>query len=479
MAQWVEGIHPTRPALGSAAAPTQEANDDDEIEAPSIPLLRSVLNECERSFAAADKTRAKSSSQFFDDKGLMGLLCHHNNLLFLANIKTPGKRQFYMFALIEALLQHLPTDFVVGFLYDIACQLQRSAVKFDFLPPAYMERLEWAVYVLHSYGHGTACQAMSQWNDTIFKEDADPIYVHFAEQEYAKAHEKLSKLAESSKYIQVRMNAAAAKTKLRSCLRQRKFELNRVKYAKLTTHIEDVVKHRDQSIKDLCKLYNNLCKQLQELIDLHHAPRNAVAPGPINEKDIWGLDVDADVWLDIGLTDIDQEVDPPLRMSSNSVRKGIQALLKRDQCDEEEQRLYHECRALRWWMAEEWDVVGWALQLAGKANEEAVVFQLKLRQSELTKLTAAWEKPLRQIPYPTEGLPPWGPSDRDVLQIRIEDVSARTRDGAPSWGNDKWKDTNGDEDSSSETESNGESLPYNELEAFERGGIVWDEELLL
>ncbi|CAK5269531.1 unnamed protein product [Mycena citricolor] len=613
MAQWVEGICPTRPAPGSAAAPTQEANDDDEIKAPSIPLPRSVLNECERSFAAADETRAKSSSQFFDDKGLMGLSCRHDNLLFLANIKTPGKCQFYMFALIEALLQHLPTDFVVGFLYNIACQLQRSAVKFDFLPPAYMERLEWAVSVLHLYGHGAACQAvyhprrrthfgfsdgeslerfwhslshlvsflrvcgyhkrrymldaqvihlhkgnlsrlgtcqcpheelvlwaehakqvaamskpqprqsknagklavqdvlrktllmdklkaqMSQWNDTIFKEDADPIYVHFAEQEYAKAHEKLSKLAESvhkqkatmgvedkadlskmvqSKYIQVRMNAAATKTKLRSRLRQRKFELDRVEHAKLTTHIEDAVKRRDRSIKDLCKLYNNLCKQLQELIDLHRAPRNAVAPGPINEKDIWGLDVDADVWLDIGLTDINEEVDPPLWMSSDSVRKGIQALLERDRCDKEEPCLHHKCRALRWWMAEEWDVVGRALQLAGKANEEAVVFQLKLRQSELTKLTAAWEKPLRQIPYPTEGLPPWGPSDRDVLQIRIEDVSAHTRDGAPSWGNDEWKDTNGDEDSGSETESNGESLPYDELEAFERGGIVWDEELL-
>ncbi|CAK5274956.1 unnamed protein product [Mycena citricolor] len=101
MAQWVEGIRPTRPAPGSAAAPTQEANDDDEIEALSIPLPRSVLNECERSFAAADETRAKSSSQFFDNKGLMGLSCRHDNLLFLANIKRPGERQFYMFTLIR------------------------------------------------------------------------------------------------------------------------------------------------------------------------------------------------------------------------------------------------------------------------------------------------------------------------------------------------------------------------------------------
>ncbi|CAK5268151.1 unnamed protein product [Mycena citricolor] len=468
MAQWVKGIRPTRPAPGSAAAPTQEANDDDEIKAPSIPLPRSVLNECERSFAAADETRAKSSSQFFDNKGLMGLSCRHDNLLFLANIKTPGDRQFYMSALIEALLQHLPTRL---------CRQLKNAGKLaiqDVLRKTLlMDKLK---------------VQMSQWNDTIFKEDADPIYIHFAEQEYAKAHEKLSKLAESvrkqkammgvenkanlskmvqSKYIQVQMNAAAAKTKLRSRLRQRKRETDN--------------SHQGRSQTPQPK-YKRSVQTLQQLVrttaGAHQSPPCPTERGGTWTKDIWGLDVDADVWLDIGLTDINKEVDPLLWMSSDSVRKGIQALLKRDQCDKEEPCLYHECRALCWWMAEEWDVVGRALQLAGKANEEAVVFQLKLCQSELTKLTAAWEKPLRQIPYPTEGLPPRGPSDRDVLQIRIEDVSARMRDGAPSWGNDEWKDTNGDEDSGSETESNGESLPYNELEAFERGGILWDEELL-
>ncbi|CAK5284042.1 unnamed protein product [Mycena citricolor] len=154
MAEWVEGIRPHK-AASKAAAP----EGDDVIEAPDIPLPRSVLNECERSFAAADEARTTVNSAFFDDKGLMGISCRHDNLLFLANIKTPGERQFYMFALLEAIFQHLPRHFVIGFLYDIACQLQRSACKYGFLPPEYMERMQWAVSVLHSYGHGAACQA--------------------------------------------------------------------------------------------------------------------------------------------------------------------------------------------------------------------------------------------------------------------------------------------------------------------------------
>ncbi|CAK5282226.1 unnamed protein product [Mycena citricolor] len=623
MADWVEGKRPARSAPNTAAAPTLEVDDDDVIEAPSIPLPRSVLNECERSFAAADETRAKTSSQFFDDKGLMGLSCRHDNLLFLANIKTPGERQFYMFALLEALFQHLPTDFVVGFLYDIACQLQRSAVKYDFLPPEYMARLEWAVSVLHSYGHGAACQAvyhprrrtlfgysdgeglerfwhslshlvsflrvcgyhkrrytldaqiihihkgnlfrlgswlsrryadccqhrqhatnalaecqhslsvlraehakqvtalsqplprqsknagkiaiqdvlrktvamdrlknqMSQWNEAIYKEDADPVYVDFALQEYAKADAKLSKLAESvrrqkavmgvedkanlaklvkSKYIQTRTNAAAAKTRLRNRLRQRKFELDRVEHAKMTTHIEDAVRRRDRSIKDVCRLYNRLCKELEELIRLGCAPRNAIAPREIIEQDIWALDVDAEIWLDVGLMEADEETEPPLWMKSDAVRQGIQAMLEQDRCNEEEPRLFHECRALRWWMAEEWEVVTRGMKLAAEDGEAAIVYQFELRKSELTKLAAAWEKPLRQVPYPTSGLPAWGPSEEDLLQVRIEDMFARTSVG--SWKEPDTPSYQEDIASDSDSGTDTEYFPYDELDAFERAG---------
>ncbi|KAJ3725370.1 hypothetical protein C8R42DRAFT_545651, partial [Lentinula raphanica] len=46
----------------------------DRCEGP-LKVPNSVLDTCEQSFAAADETREKASSQFFDSTALMGLLC--------------------------------------------------------------------------------------------------------------------------------------------------------------------------------------------------------------------------------------------------------------------------------------------------------------------------------------------------------------------------------------------------------------------
>ncbi|CAK5283719.1 unnamed protein product [Mycena citricolor] len=431
-----------------------------------------------------------------------------------ANIKTPSERQFYMFALLEALFQHLPTDFAVGFLHHAIAVLAECPHSVSVLCAEHTKQVATLSQPLprqSKHAGKIAIQdvlrktvamdrlknQMSQWNDAIYKEDADPVYVDFAVQEYAKANAKLLKLAESvrkqkaimgvedkanlsklvkSKYIQARTNAAAAKTKLRNRLRQRKFELDRVERhfhrnkadAKMMTHIEDAVRRRDQSIKDVCRLYNRLCTELQELIRLGRAPRNAIAPRQIIEKDIWGLDVDAEIWLDVGLSDADEDTEPPLWMKSDTVCQGIQAMLEQDRCNEEEPRLFHESRALRWWMAEEWEVLTRGIKLAAEDGEAGIVYQFKLRKSELTKLTAAWEKPLRQVPYPTVGLPAWGLSDEDLLQVRINDMFARTMVG--SWKESDWSSHQEDSASDSDSGTDTEYFPYDELDAFERAG---------
>ncbi|KAJ7661805.1 hypothetical protein B0H17DRAFT_953403, partial [Mycena rosella] len=46
----------------------------------------------------------------------------------------------------------------VGFLYDIACQLERSARKWGFLLLEYLAHLQFAVLVLHVFGHHWVCQ---------------------------------------------------------------------------------------------------------------------------------------------------------------------------------------------------------------------------------------------------------------------------------------------------------------------------------
>ena len=51
---------------------------------------------------------------------------------------------------------------------------------------------------------------------------------------------------------------------------------------------------------------------------------------------LFSLDVDDDIWQDIGLTETDDSTDPPLWLSDENVRMGIRAMLEMDRCQEEE-----------------------------------------------------------------------------------------------------------------------------------------------
>ncbi|KAJ6540025.1 hypothetical protein DFH09DRAFT_1090032 [Mycena vulgaris] len=52
--------------------------EEDTYEGATLRVPRLVLDECERSFKAADEKREKASTKFFNDTGIMGLLCHHD-----------------------------------------------------------------------------------------------------------------------------------------------------------------------------------------------------------------------------------------------------------------------------------------------------------------------------------------------------------------------------------------------------------------
>ena len=98
-----------------------------KADAKSLP--NDTLDDCEKAFTAAQGHKAKSSNKIFADTALMALLCHHDRPLFLVNMTSAGERQYYVLALIKALFQHLPDDWVIGLLYDVACQLEHSMHK--------------------------------------------------------------------------------------------------------------------------------------------------------------------------------------------------------------------------------------------------------------------------------------------------------------------------------------------------------------
>ncbi|KAF9503659.1 hypothetical protein BS47DRAFT_1309448 [Hydnum rufescens UP504] len=90
---------------------------------PGMPIPNLCADSCGESFIAADSNRVKASTMYFSDTSMMAMLCHHDIVLFWANMWTAGEKQFFALALLAALMAKLPLDWTVGFLYDIACQM--------------------------------------------------------------------------------------------------------------------------------------------------------------------------------------------------------------------------------------------------------------------------------------------------------------------------------------------------------------------
>jgi hypothetical protein len=135
---------------------------------------------------------------------------------------------------------------------------------------------------------------------------------------------------------------------------------------KLHGHVEGSLKRREPTILRLAKEYNDLCRQINTLIRQRKAPARAVPPQEIVREGLFKLDIDDEIWQDVGLDDDFKQ--PPMWLSNEGVRQGIRHLLERDRCEEEQVRLARERRALQEWFQEEWQVNQTAREHAGAYN---------------------------------------------------------------------------------------------------------------
>jgi len=138
---------------------------------------------------------------------------------------------------------------------------------------------------------------------------------------------------------------------------------------RINEHTQDSVKRRDPGIAELTRKYNKLCDDMATLIRQKKAPRNAISPVRIEMEGLFNLDVDDDIWLDIGLGYDDDDDNgggigsaPPLWLSNDNVRAGIWPTLDRDHCLEKRKCLLNEHNAMQEWFSEEWKVVLMAMQ---------------------------------------------------------------------------------------------------------------------
>jgi chaperonin cofactor prefoldin len=65
------------------------------------------------------------------------------------------------------------------------------------------------------------------------------------------------------------------------------------------------IKRKEPGIQQLAKKYNELCAELEAMIKKKQAPRGARAPHSIASDGLFKLDVDDDIWQDVGLDESD------------------------------------------------------------------------------------------------------------------------------------------------------------------------------
>ncbi|KAI6009917.1 hypothetical protein PISMIDRAFT_630896 [Pisolithus microcarpus 441] len=80
---------------------------------------------------------------------MMCAYCRTTKPPYQARPLTPGH--------VTPLLPPLPSNFHIGLLYDIGCQLEQSCRKWGFLKP-FLPRISFAISVFHAFGHQWPCQ---------------------------------------------------------------------------------------------------------------------------------------------------------------------------------------------------------------------------------------------------------------------------------------------------------------------------------
>ncbi|KAJ3739561.1 hypothetical protein DFH05DRAFT_1537978 [Lentinula detonsa] len=408
-----------------------EKEDDDCCE-DGLRVPKSVLDGCLSSFTAADEARVKGSTQFFDVTAQMALLCRHDRPLWAVNMHTAGEGQHYTLALLASLFEHLPSCVKWGFLKPYMSRTTFAISIFHAFGHQWPCQIVYHPQKCIGYGlsdgrsknlgksaveevirirksRDMLTEKVSHLREIIINPSTPTWDVATAELELQTAKESLSKVQAKlaskeralgerqrvqlrtlvkSTYINKRMNALALLTRIRERLRSRKFELDRLECSyrkqrseqRVNDHTQDSVKRRDPTIASLARKYNQYCVELARLIEQRKATRNAVPPKAIDMDKLFSLDVDDDIWLDIGLgydNNNDNNNDntaPPLWLSNEKIRE-----------------------------------------------EMNIFFQVEIRKDRLRRLFVAWERAIVGIPA-TENLPEWGLSQGEMIRAREEQV---------------------------------------------------------
>lgn len=124
----------------------------------------------------------------------------------------------------------------------------------------------------------------------------------------------------------------------------------------LEEHIWLAVNRKNPSIQQNVKNYNDLCKEIVNLIKHDVSLWNKAPPVPINPDTLYSAQMDKNIWQDCRL-DNEESGEIPAWLADEGVREGIRLMLALDRCNKERVQLIDKCCLLQEWFMEEWACV--------------------------------------------------------------------------------------------------------------------------
>ncbi|EMD39021.1 hypothetical protein CERSUDRAFT_47795 [Gelatoporia subvermispora B] len=120
---------------------------------------------------------------------------------------------------------------------------------------------------------------------------------------------------------------------------------------KLHQHTRKAISKRQPSILTAIRKFNNYCTMLAAEAKKHSIPSTFPIPSPLS-TDLAKLRDDPNLYDDVWISPLPHQ-GRPRWLEEQSVREGIQALLKVDRCNEEEARLHREAHNMCAWFGRE------------------------------------------------------------------------------------------------------------------------------
>ncbi|KAG2075019.1 hypothetical protein BDR04DRAFT_1150355 [Suillus decipiens] len=164
---------------------------------------------------------------------------------------------------------------------------------------------------------------------------------------------------------------------------------------KLYSHVDTAIQQHNLMIQKLVSLYNGLCTDLSALIRQCHSPPNAIALNPISPAGIFDLDIDADMWQDIGLND--DVLEPSDWLADEATHAAIKLVLEIDWCNKEESRVKVERCALQ-------------RAHTHASHNQVLVYHMDCHAQHFVTLVLGWQMKVHSIPCAWPMPDSWRPS---------------------------------------------------------------------